>query len=58
MDKKKGFAERMPFELFTNEAKQEQDLLIDQVKIRNEQGRPPLKALTFFNHLDGSVEKI
>ena len=58
MDKKKGFAERMPFDLFNEEAQKELDMLTEHLNKRKEAREKPLKALTFFNHLDGSVEKI
>ena len=58
MDKKKGFAERMPFDLFNEEAQKEIIMLITAITLRRQQGLKPLRALTFFNHLDGSVEKI
>lgn len=58
MDKKKGFAERMPFDLFNEEAKKELEMLVEQIGKRKEAKEKPLRALTFFNHLDGSVEKI
>jgi hypothetical protein len=56
LDRKKGIAELMPFELFIEDYISETAWIAAQIKSRKEKGRRPLQAKSFFYHLDGRVD--
>jgi len=58
LDKKKGIAELMPFELFIEDYLSETAGIAAQIKRRKRKGKPPLRAKSHFYHLDGSVEDL
>ena len=58
LDKKRGIAELMPFELFIEDYQNEVEWISQQIKIRKQKALSPLKANSFFYHLDGRVEKM
>jgi hypothetical protein len=58
LDRKKGMAELLPFELFIEDYVSETTRIAGQIRDRREEGREPLKAKSFFYHLDGRVDKM
>lgn len=58
LDRRKALAEFMGFELFIEDYLEETASITKQMEERKEQGQPPLKARSFFYHLDGRVEAI
>jgi ribosomal protein S8 len=58
LDKKKNIAELMPFELFIEDYQTETKWISQQIQLNKQKGLKPLKAHSFFYHLDGRVEKM
>jgi hypothetical protein len=56
LDKKKGIAELMPFELFIDNYLQETTWIAGQILSKHAEGKLPFKAKSHFYHLDGRVE--
>ena len=57
-DGKRVSADRMTLEQFIEDYVQETDWISKQIMQRNKQKKKPLKAKSFFQHLDGSVQQI
>lgn len=58
LDKRRGITELMPFELFIEDYQNEVQWISQQINMRKQQALSPLKANSFFYHLDGRVEKM
>lgn len=58
LDHKKGMAELMPFELFIEDYISETTWIAKQIIDRKEKGKEPLKAKSYFYHLDGRVDQM
>lgn len=56
LDKKKGIAELMPFELFIDNYIQETTWIAGQILQKVADRQKPFKAKSHFYHLDGRVE--
>lgn len=58
LDKKKPVAELMPFELYLDDFEAESERISDLIKERKANGEPPLQAKSYFQHLDGRVDRL